>query len=195
MKKGVWIIVGIFVLLVIYSVSKYNSLVTKEEQVNRYWSELQAQYQRRYDLIPNLVNTVKGYAAHEKETFQAVTEARAKVGGVIQLSAKDLADPAKVRAFQQAQATLAGALQRLLAVVERYPELKANENFMALQSQLEGTENRIAVARRRFIQAVQDYNRYIRRFPTNIFAGMFGFERKAYFEAEAGAEKAPEVKF
>lgn len=194
-KSTVWILVSILAIVVIYSISAYNSLVSKEEQVNRYWSEVQAQYQRRYDLIPNLVNTVKGYAAHEKETFQAVTEARAKVGGVIQLSASDLNDPAKVKAFQQAQATLSGALQRLLAVVERYPELKANENFMALQSQLEGTENRIAVARRRFIEAVQIYNRSIRRFPTNIFASIFGFQRKAYFEAETGAEKAPKVQF
>ncbi|GAB4181313.1 MAG: LemA family protein [Calditrichia bacterium] len=193
--KGLWIFLGIVVILIFWSISTYNSLVNKEEEVNRYWSEVQAQYQRRLDLIPNLVNTVKGYAEHEKETFTAVTEARAKAGGVIQLSAKDLSDPAKVKAFQEAQASLSGALQRLLVMVERYPELKANQNFLSLQSQLEGTENRIAVARRRFIGAVKEFNKSIRKFPTVIFASMFGFERKAYFEAESGAEKAPKVEF
>lgn len=193
--KGLWIFLGILVIVVFYAITGYNRLIAKEEAVNSAWSEVQAQYQRRFDLIPNLVNTVKGYAEHEKETFALVTEARAKAGGVIQLRAEDLSDPAKVKAFQEAQNTLSGALQRLLAIAERYPELKANENFLALQSQLEGTENRIAVARRRFIETVQDYNRTVRRFPTNILANMFGFSTKAYFEAETGAEAAPKVQF
>jgi LemA protein len=151
-------------------------------------------YQRRFDLIPNLVETVKGYAAHEKETFTSVTEARSKVGGVLQLQAKDLT-PENLQQFQQAQAGLSGALQRLMVVVERYPDLKANQNFIRLQDELAGTENRIAVERRRFNEAVQEYNRRIRQFPERLLANMFGFAQRPYFKAEQGAEQAPKVKF
>lgn len=197
MKKG-WIIliVVLVVLLMIYSFFKnsYNALVTLEENVNQAWAQVSNQYQRRADLIPNLVETVKGYAAHEKETFTAVTEARAKVGQM-SVSPEVLNNPAAFQQFQQAQGALSSALSRLMVVVEKYPELKANENFLALQSQLEGTENRISVERKRFNQAVQHYNTTIRRFPTNMLAGMFGFEKKLYFEAQPGAETAPAVKF
>lgn len=197
MKKG-WIIliVVLVVLLMIYSFFKnsYNALVTLEENVNQAWAQVSNQYQRRADLIPNLVETVKGYAAHEKETFTAVTEARAKVGQM-SVSPEVLNNPAAFQQFQQAQGALSSALSRLMVVVEKYPELKANENFLALQSQLEGTENRISVERKRFNQAVQHYNTTIRRFPTNMLAGMFGFEKKLYFEAQPGAETAPAVEF
>ncbi|MBU4446123.1 LemA family protein [bacterium] len=197
MKKG-WIIliVLIVVLLMIFSFFKktYNSLVTMEENVNQSWAQVGNQYQRRADLIPNLVETVKGYAAHEKETFTAVTEARAKVGQM-SISPEVLNNPVAFQQFQQAQGALSSALSRLMVVVEKYPDLKANQNFLALQSQLEGTENRIAVERKRFNQAVQGYNTTIRRFPTNMLAGMYGFEKKLYFEAQPGAETVPDVKF
>jgi len=197
MKKG-WIvlIVVLVVLLMIFSFFKktYNSLVTMEENVNQSWAQVSNQYQRRADLIPNLVETVKGYAAHEKETFMAVTEARAKVGQM-SISPEVLNNPAAFQQFQQAQGALSSALSRLMVVVEKYPDLKANQNFLALQSQLEGTENRIAVERKRFNQAVQGYNTTIRRFPTNMLAGMYGFEKKLYFEAQPGAETVPDVKF
>lgn len=197
MKKG-WIvlIVVLVVLLMIFSFFKktYNSLVTMEENVNQSWAQVSNQYQRRADLIPNLVETVKGYAAHEKETFMAVTEARAKVGQM-SISPEVLNNPAAFQQFQQAQGALSSALSRLMVVVEKYPDLKANQNFLALQSQLEGTENRIAVERKRFNQSVQLYNTTIRRFPTNMLAGMYGFEKKLYFEAQPGAETVPDVKF
>ena len=197
MKKG-WIvlIVVLVVLLMIFSFFKntYNSLVTMEENVNQSWAQVSNQYQRRADLIPNLVQTVKGYAAHEKETFMAVTEARAKVGQM-SISPEVLNNPAAFQQFQQAQGALSSALSRLMVVVEKYPDLKANQNFLALQDQLEGTENRIAVERKRFNQAVQGYNTTIRRFPTNMLAGMYGFEKKLYFEAQPGAETVPDVKF
>jgi len=197
MKKG-WIvlIVVLVVLLMIFSFFKktYNSLVTMEENVNQSWAQVSNQYQRRADLIPNLVETVKGYAAHEKETFMAVTEARAKVGQM-SISPEVLNNPAAFQQFQQAQGALSSALSRLMVVVEKYPDLKANQNFLALQSQLEGTENRIAVERKRFNQSVQLYNTTIRRFPTNLLAGMYGFEKKLYFEAQPGAETVPDVKF
>ncbi|MBL7067266.1 MAG: LemA family protein [Candidatus Marinimicrobia bacterium] len=197
MKKG-WIIliVLIVVLLMIFSFFKktYNSLVTMEENVNQSWAQVGNQYQRRADLIPNLVETVKGYAAHEKETFMAVTEARAKVGQM-SISPEVLNNPAAFQQFQQAQGALSSALSRLMVVVEKYPDLKANQNFLALQSQLEGTENRIAVERKRFNQSVQLYNTTIRRFPTVMLAGMYGFEKKLYFEAQPGAETVPDVKF
>jgi len=197
MKKG-WIvlIVVLVVLLMIFSFFKktYNSLVTMEENVNQSWAQVSNQYQRRADLIPNLVETVKGYAAHERETFMAVTEARAKVGQM-SISPEVLNNPAAFQQFQQAQGALSSALSRLMVVVEKYPDLKANQNFLALQSQLEGTENRIAVERKRFNQSVQLYNTTIRRFPTNLLAGMYGFEKKLYFEAQPGAETVPDVKF
>ncbi len=173
----------------------YNKLVAKDEEVTAKWSEVQNMYQRRLDLIPNLVATVKGAASHEKETFEAVTEARAKAAGTINITADDLSDPSKFEAFQNAQNQLGTALGRLLAVSEAYPELKANQNFLSLQDELEGTENRITVARTRFNEAVKDYNVTIRSFPTNIIANMHNFEKKSSFTAAAEAQSAPKVEF
>lgn len=171
----------------------YNSMVQKEENIAGTWAEVETQYQRRADLIPNLVNTVKGYADFEKETLESVINARSRATSV-QVNADEL-DPESIQKFQEAQGQLSSALGRLLVTVERYPDLKANQNFRDLQAQLEGTENRIAVARMNFNQSVQDYNAYIRKFPNNMTASIFGFEKKGYFEAEAGSEKAPEVTF
>ncbi|MBN3581473.1 LemA family protein [Algoriphagus aestuarii] len=175
------------------AVGTYNQFVQTEEQINGQWAEVQTQYQRRADLIPNLVNTVKGYAEFEQETLTGVIEARAKATS-INVDASNLS-PEKLAEFQQAQDQLSGALSRLLVTVERYPDLKANQNFLELQAQLEGTENRIAVARRNFNESVQAYNANLRTFPNNIFAGWYGFEAKGYFEASAGAENAPTVQF
>lgn len=191
MKKWIWI--GVVAVVVIFFYATYNGFVNKEEGLKTAWSNVETQYQRRADLIPNLVNTVKGYAAHESQTFEAVTEARAKATS-INLSADDLT-PEKLAEFQQAQAQVRSALGRLIAVSESYPDLKANQNFLELQAQLEGTENRIAVARTRFNDATRQYNVTIRRFPANLIAGMFGFDQKAYFAAEEGAQTVPEVKF
>lgn len=194
----VWIVlgvIGVVILLTIMSViGKYNGLVTAEENVNTAWAQVENVYQRRADLIPNLVATVKGYASHEKETLQGVIEARSKATG-INVDPSKLSDPGVFQKFQQAQSGLSQALSRLMVVVERYPDLKANQNFLALQSQLEGTENRITVERKRFNTAAQGFNTNIRRFPTNMLAGMFGFEKKEYFKAEEGAQSAPKVKF
>jgi LemA protein len=185
---------GVVVLLFFYGVSVNNGLVNKEEAVNQRWSQVENQYQRRADLIPNLVNTVKGAADFEQQTLTDVIEARSKASS-IQVSAGDLNNPQKLQQFQQAQQQLSGALSRLLVTVEKYPELKANQNFQDLQTQLEGTENRIATERQRFTEAVQTYNAATRRFPGNIFAGLLGFDEKNYFEADEGAEEAPEVDF
>lgn len=193
MKKTWIIVIAVVAVLVIYCVSSYNSLVTQEETVGTAWSNVENQYQRRSDLIPNLVNTVKGYAAHEKETFDAVVSARAKATQMT-IDIEDLT-PEKIEAYQKAQGAVGSALSRLLAVTENYPELKANENFKELQAQLEGTENRISVERRKFNETAREYNTNIRRFPKNIVASMFGFEKRPYFEVEEGSEKAPEVKF
>ena len=171
----------------------YNGMVEQEEDVNKAWSQVENVYQRRADLIPNLVNTVKGYAAHESETLQGVIEARSKATQV-SVNAEDLTEE-NIKKFQAAQGDLQQALGRLLMLTENYPDLKANENFRDLQTQLEGTENRITVERQKFNESAKAYNTNIRKFPNNIFAGMFGFEKKAYFEAQQGAEKAPEVKF
>ena len=171
----------------------YNSRVEKEQTVEQSWAEVETQYQRRADLIPNLVNTVKGYAEHESKTLEQVVAARAKATSIT-LSADDLTEE-NLAKYQQAQGELSGALKSLLAVTESYPNLKANENFRDLQVQLEGTENRISTARTRYTQAVKDYNTSIKKFPTLIYAGWFGFEEKPQFKAEAGAEKAPEVNF
>ena len=168
-------------------------MVEKEEAVNTAWSNVENQYQRRADLIPNLVNTVKGYASHESETLESVVQARAKATQIT-LNAEDLT-PEKLQQYQKAQGEIGSALGRLMRITENYPELKANQNFQELQAQLEGTENRISVERRNFNQATQDYNTFIRKFPQNLIANMFGFEKKPYFEAESGNEKAPEVKF
>jgi len=171
----------------------YNSLVEKQQKVDQSWAEVENQYQRRADLIPNLVSTVKGYAAHESATFEKVTEARAKATS-ISIDAENLNEETLAK-FQSAQNELTGALKSLLAVSEAYPDLKANENFKDLQVQLEGTENRVATARGRYTEAVKDYNTSIKKFPTVIYAGWFGFDAKPQFKAEAGAERAPEVKF
>jgi LemA protein len=174
--------------------SSYNGLVKLDENVNQSWAQVQNVYQRRFDLIPNLVETVKGYAAHERETFKAVTEARSKVGGVMQLDAKDLT-PENLAKFNEAQAGLSGALQRMMVVVEQYPVLKANENFIRLQDELAGTENRIAQERMRFNQAAQEFNQTIRRFPQVMIANMLGFKYRAYFEGVTQAQEAPKVQF
>lgn len=172
----------------------YNSLVGLDEGVNQAWSQVQNQYQRRVDLIPNLVEVVKGYAAHEKEVFTQVAEARASVGK-LQVTPEVLNNPQAFRQFQEAQSGLSSALSRLLAVAENYPQLKANENFLQLQAQLEGTENRIAVERKRFNEVTQAYNTRVRIFPASFIAGMAGFGQRQYFQADAGAEHAPKVSF
>jgi LemA protein len=174
--------------------SSYNALVQSEEQVNTAWANLQAQYQRRADLIPNLVSTVQGAADFEQETLTQVTEARASATS-IQIDASDLDDPQKLQQYQQAQSEIGRALGRLLAVSENYPQLQATQSFRDLQAQLEGTENRITVARRDYNRAVQQYNTEIRSFPTNILASVTGFDRRTPFEAEAGAQDAPDVSF
>ena len=188
------IVVAVVLLLVFWGVGQYNSLVVLEEQVNTSWSQVENQYQRRADLIPNLVETVKGYASHERETLEGVINARAKASQPI-IQAGDGMTQEQLNQFQQAQGDLTSALNRLMVVVERYPELKADENFRQLQAQLEGTENRITTARMDFNNEAQQYNTKVRRFPTNIFAGLFGFHQRPYFQAEAGAEQAPQVKF
>lgn len=198
MKKGLLIALGVIVALVViwFMVfgGVYNGLVTREEGVNSAWSQVENVYQRRLDLVPNLVETVKGYAAHEKETLQGVVEARSKVSQM-KIDSDVISDPSKLQAFQAAQGSLSSALSRLMVVVERYPDLKASQNFLALQTQLEGTENRITVERKRFNEAARDFNTYQRVFPNVIIANMMGFEKKAYFEADAGAATAPQVKF
>jgi LemA protein len=186
-------IIAILVILVFAAISTYNSLVGLEENVGKQWSNVENQYQRRADLIPNLVATVKGYAAHESTTLENVVSARTRATQVT-VDPNDLT-PEKLQEFQAAQGELSSALGRLLMITENYPDLKANENFKELQVQLEGTENRISTERTRFNEVSKDFNAKIRRFPTNIIASMFGFERKAYFEAEAGSEKAPTVEF
>lgn len=196
-NKGLYITIGVIVLLIIIIWNlfggTYNKMIEKRETVKEKWSQVENVYQRRADLIPNLVNTVKGYADHEKETLQGVIEARSKATSV-NIDAGNL-DPESMQKFQQAQQGLSGALSRLMMVSERYPDLKANQSFQQLQSQLEGTENRISVERRKFNQAVKDYNTYIKKFPQNIIANMYGFESKEHFKSEKGAEKAPDVKF
>ncbi len=196
LSKG-WIIlivvIGIIFLLIAWITGINNKLVTKEEIVNQQWANVENVYQRRLDLIPNLVNTVKGVANFEQQTLTAVIEARAKATSV-QINPKNL-DEGSLQKFQEAQNGVSAALGRLMVVVEKYPELKATQNFLELQAQLEGTENRISVERMNFNKAAQDYNTYLGKFPNSIFAGMFGFSKKVYFQAQAGAEKAPEVKF
>ncbi|MCX6232062.1 MAG: LemA family protein [Bacteroidetes bacterium] len=194
-KKWIIIIAVVAVIFLIIGsiVSMYNKMPTLEEGVNSQWAKVESAYQRRSDLIPNLVNTVKGVANFEQQTLTGVIEARANASSV-KIDPTKLT-PESMQKFQQAQNGLGSALSKLMVVVERYPELKATQNFLELQSQLEGTENRINVERNKFNEEAQKYNSFIRRFPNNMFAGMFGFQKKAYFEATAGAEKAPEVKF
>ena len=194
-KKNLgWIIpVGILVLVVLWAIGGYNGMVKMDEQVQNSWANVETQYQRRADLIPNLVSTVKGYAQHEPQTLEGVVKARSEATQ-LKVDAENLT-PEKLAAFQKAQSGVSSALGRLLAVAENYPDLKANQNFLELQSQLEGTENRITVARKDFNDTAKSYNQAIRQFPKNILAGLFGFEKKSYFEAEAGSEKAPKVEF
>ena len=196
LSKG-WIvlivIVGVILLLIAWATGINNNLVTREEGVNTAWANVQNVYQRRLDLIPNLVNTVKGVAKFEQQTLTAVIEARAKATSV-QINPKNL-DEGSLQKFQEAQNGVSSALGKLMVVVEKYPELKATQNFSELQAQLEGTENRITVERMKFNESAQAYNTYLRRFPNSMFAGMLGFQKKAYFQSQAGAEKAPEVQF
>lgn len=193
MKKSTIIIIAVLALLAIWAVTGYNGLVAMEENVNGQWSNVETQYQRRADLIPNLINTVKGYASHERETLEGVIEARSKATRIT-VNAEDLT-PEKLAEYQKAQGAVTSALGKLLAITENYPELKANQNFLELQAQLEGTENRINVARTNFNNTAKEFNTSIRRFPKNILAGLFGFEKRAYFEAAEGAEQAPKVEF
>ena len=188
------VVVGLVAILVMSAVGTYNGLVGKQQGTDAAWAQVLNQYQRRSDLVPNLVKTVQGSASFEKSTLQSVIEARASVGRVT-LDASKSPDEATLQKFQQAQGQFGSALQKLLVVSERYPDLKASDGFRDLQAQLEGTENRIAVERGRFNEAVKDYNTGIRRFPAVFFAGALGFQPKAYFQADAGAEKAPDVKF
>ena len=187
------IIIAVVAVIAIMCVSAYNSLVSSEESVDTAWSQVENVYQRRADLIPNLVNTVKGYAAHEKETLEGVVSARAKATQMT-IDPTNLT-PEAIEKFQAAQGELGSALGKLLAITENYPDLKANENFKERQAQLEGTENRIAVERKKFNETAQVYNTSIRKFPRSIVASMFGFERKPYFKAQEGAEQAPTVQF
>ena len=187
------IIIAVVAVIAIMCVSAYNSLVSSEESVDTAWSQVENVYQRRADLIPNLVNTVKGYAAHEKETLEGAVSARAKATQMT-IDPTNLT-PEAIEKFQAAQGELGSALGKLLAITENYPDLKANENFKELQAQLEGTENRIAVERKKFNETAQVYNTSIRKFPRSIVASMFGFERKPYFKAQEGAEQAPTVQF
>ncbi len=198
MKNFLIVLLIILVIVIIIAavfIGRYNRMQQLKVNIDNSWAEVQNQLMRRFDLIPNLVETVKGYAAHEQETFQAVTEARARVGGVIEITEDLLNDPDAFARYEEAQNNLAGALQRLLMVTENYPELKANQNFIRLQDELAGTENRIAVSRRRFNEAVAEYNRMIVIFPNNILAGMFNFERAPFFEAPVETQTAPQVQF
>ena len=197
MKKGCLIaivaVVTVAVLIGVWAVSRYNSFVTKEEGVTSAWSQVENVYQRRADLIPNLVETVKGYATHEQNTLEGVIAARARATQIT-VNPDDL-NAETLQKFQEAQGQLGAALSRLMAVAENYPDLKANQNFLQLQAQLEGTENRIAVERKKFNETTREYNMSVRKFPGNIIAMMFGFDTKPYFEAAEGAEQAPVVDF
>ena len=193
MKRSTLIIIGILLIFGVYGCSSYNGLVGKDQEVKGKWANVQTQYQRRSDLIPNLVNTVKGAADFEKSTLTQVIEARAKATSM-QINPDNLS-PENIQKFQAAQDQLSGALSRLLVSVEQYPQLKANQNFLELQSQLEGTENRIGVARNDFNAAVQTYNTSAKSFPTVIFAKIFGFDEKGFFQASDSAQSAPTVKF
>lgn len=192
-NKGLIITVVVIALVAIWGISSYNGLVLMDENVSNQWANVETQYQRRSDLIPNLVNTVKGYAKHESQTLEAVMAARSQATQV-KIDPSNCT-PQQLAAYQKAQGDVTTALGKLLAITENYPDLKANQNFLELQSQLEGTENRINVARKDFNDTAKKYNTSLRRFPRNIIASMFGFEKRNYFEAEAGAEKAPKVEF
>ena len=192
-NKGLIITIVVIVLVALWGISSYNRLVGMDEKVSNQWANVETQYQRCSDLIPNLVNTVKGYAKHESQTLEAVMAARSQATQV-KIDPSNCT-PQQLAAYQKAQGDVTTALGKLLAITENYPDLKANQNFLELQSQLEGTENRINVARKDFNDSAKEYNTSLRRFPRNIIASMFGFEKRNYFEAEAGAEKAPKVEF
>ncbi|MBR5574723.1 MAG: LemA family protein [Paludibacteraceae bacterium] len=193
-KTLTWIVVlGVLAIVIIWGVGRYNAIITAEENVNTAWSQVENQYQRRADLIPNLVETVKGYAAHESATLEDVIAARAKATQVVVDPTNATAE--QIAAFQAAQGELSQALGRLMAISENYPDLKASQNFAALQSQLEGTENRITVARNNFNEMARQFNTMIRRFPTNLIANAMNAEKRPYFEANDGADKAPQVQF
>jgi LemA protein len=202
MKTGTKVLLVVLAVILVlgfgfyrFWAGNYNSMVVKGEGVSGQWAQVQNQYQRRYDLIPNLVATVKGYASHESEVFTNIADARSKAGGVMQISDEVLNNPESFARFQQAQNDLGSALQRLLVITENYPQLKADQNFLALQDQLEGTENRISTERKRFNDVVQDYNVFIKQFPRSIIANMSGFTAKAYFAANTDAQAAPVVQF
>lgn len=188
-----WIVIGVVALIAVWCISSYNGLVSQQEDVEKYWANVEAQYDRRANLVPNLVNVVKGYAKHEEKVFTEVTEARTKIGQ-ININAENMTDE-QLEKFQKAQEQMSGALSKLMAVSEAYPELKANQNFSDLQAQLEGTENRITKAVTDYNGGVQAYNTKVRRFPGSIFAGIFGFDAKPHFKAKEGAENAPTVNF
>ncbi len=192
-NKGLIITIVVIVLVALWGILSYNGLVGMDENVSNQWANVETQYQRRSDLIPNLVNTVKGYAKHESQTLEAVMAARSQATQV-KIDPSNCT-PQQLASYQKAQGDVTTALGKLLAITENYPDLKANQNFLELQSQLEGTENRINVARKDFNDSAKEYNTSLRRFPRNIIASMFGFEKRNYFEAEAGAEKAPKVEF
>lgn len=187
------IVAAVIVILVAWAVGAYNGLVIKDENCSKQWSKVESQYQRRMDLIPNLVNTVKGYASHEEATLLKVIEARNQASQV-KVDAENMTQE-QLNEFQKSQENLSSAIRGLNIVVEQYPDLKANQNFLELQSQLEGTENRIAVERQRYSDVVNEYNTSVRRFPNSVFASMFGFDKKPYFESQTGAENAPKVEF
>lgn len=193
MKKSTIVWIVIIALIVVWGIRIYNNMVNQEETVTKAWANVENQYQRRADLIPNLVNTVKGYAAHEKETLQAVVDARTKATS-INIDAENMTAE-ELQKFQEAQKEVGSSLGRLIAIAENYPDLKANQNFLELQSQLEGTENRISVERKNFNDAVKTYNAFVRRFPQTLLANIFGFDKKPYFEAEEGSNKAPTIEF
>lgn len=189
------IILVVIALIYNFFAGNYNKMVSLDEEVSAAWSQVENQYQRRYDLIPNLVATVKGYATHEEKVFTEIAEARSKAGGIVNVDSSVVDDEEKLAEYQKIQGELGASLQRLLAVSENYPELKANENFLALQDELSGTENRISVERKRYNDAARTYNTFIRKFPANIVANMNGFTKKAYFEADSEAKSAPKVEF
>lgn len=196
-KIGIIVGVILFIVFFVYNLfaGNYNKMVSYDESISSAWSQVENQYQRRLDLIPNLISTVKGYAAHEKQIFEDIAEARSKVGGILNIDSSVLEDEEKFAEYQKIQNQLSSSLQRLLAVTENYPDLKANQNFLALQDELAGTENRISTERKRYNDIVKSYNTFIRKFPQNLIANMSGFEKKPYFEADSSASKAPVVQF